>query len=50
MQVDSMSYLGLLLDKIIEAPTKEEIEDEEYYEEMRESGLDEEGRSEICGY
>jgi len=33
-QVDSMSYLGLLLDKIIEAPTKEEIEDEEYYEEI----------------
>ena len=49
-QVDSMSYLGLLLDKIIEAPTKEEIEDEEYYEEMRESGLDEEGRSGITGY
>ena len=49
-QVDSMSYLGLLLDKIIEAPTKEEIEDEEYYEEMRESGLDEEGRSEVTGY
>ena len=49
-QVDSMSYLGLLLDKIIEAPTKEEIEDEEYYEEMRESGLDEEGRSGVTGY
>ena len=45
-----MSYLGLMIDRIIEAPTKEEQEDEEYYDEMEESGLNEEGRSEICGY
>lgn len=49
-QVDSMAYLGLMIDKIIEAPTKEEIEDEEYYDEMEESGLNEEGRSQITGY
>jgi predicted phage terminase large subunit-like protein len=49
-QVDSMAYLGLMLDKIIEAPTKEEQDEEDYYEEIRESELDEEGRSEICGY
>ena len=49
-QVDAMSYLGLMIDRIIEAPTKEEQEDEEYYDEMEESGLNEEGRSEICGY
>ena len=49
-QVDSMAYLGLMLDKIIEAPTKEEMEDEEYEHELEESGLNEEGRSEICGY
>ena len=45
-----MAYLGLMLDKIIEAPTKEEMEDEEYEHELEESGLNEEGRSEICGY
>ena len=49
-QVDSMAYLGLMLDRIIEAPTKEEMEDEEYEHELEESGLNEEGRSEICGY
>jgi len=49
-QVDSMAYLGLMIDRIIEAPTKEEIEDEEYLNEYEESGLNEAGRSEICGY
>ena len=49
-QVDSMAYLGLMIDRIIEAPTKEEIEGEEYYDEMEASGLNEEGRSQICGY
>ena len=49
-QVDSMSYLGLIIDKLIEAPTKEEMEDEEYEEERKDSGLNEQGRSSICGY
>jgi len=49
-QVDSMSYLGLIIDKLIEAPTKEEMEDDEYEEERKDSGLNEQGRSSICGY
>ncbi|MCA2570690.1 hypothetical protein [Microcystis sp. M42BS1] len=36
-QVDAFSYMGLLLDKIIEAPTDKEVEDEEYELEMMES-------------
>ena len=49
-QVDAMSYLGLMIDRIIDAPTKEEIEDDEYEREMEESGINDQGRSEICGY
>lgn len=49
-QVDSMSYLGLLLDKIIDAPTKEELDDDEYERDKEESGINEQGKSEICGY
>ena len=49
-QVDAMSYLGLMIDKIIEAPTKEELEDDEYEREKEESGINEQGRSELCGY
>lgn len=49
-QVDAIAYLGLMIDKIIEAPTKEEMEDDEYEHEKQEGGLNEEGRSLICGY
>ena len=49
-QVDAMSYLGLMIDRIIDAPTKEEIDDDEYEREMEESGINDQGRSEICGY
>lgn len=49
-QVDAMSYLGLMIDKIIEAHTKEELEDDEYEREKEESGINEQGKSEICGY
>lgn len=49
-QVDAFSYLGLMLDKIIEAPTKKESEDEAYQEEYSESGLGDEGRNETTGY
>ena len=37
-QVDAFAYLGLLLDKMIEAPTDKEVEDEEYELELMESG------------
>jgi len=46
--VDSLAYLGLLLDKIIDAPTTEEIEEEAYREEFKSS--QEDGRCEETGY
>lgn len=49
-QVDSFAYLGMLLDKMIEAPTDEEIEEEEYLEELNDSGYNNQGRSRITGY
>ena len=45
-----MSYMGLLIDKLIEAPTKEEQEEDEYEEEKEQSGYNDQGRSTICGY
>ena len=48
-QVDAFAYLGMLLDVMIEAPTKEEIEDDEYHDELQSSGLNF-GRSRITGY
>lgn len=49
-QVDTFAYLGLMLDKLIEAPTAKEQEREEYDEEMRESDLNEQGRNSNTGY
>jgi len=49
-QVDAMAYLGLIIDKMNSAPTKEEIADSEYKEELEESGLNYEGRNEYTGY
>lgn len=48
--VDALSYLGLMIDKIIEAPTQEEVDDDDYREELEESGLHEQGRSQYTGY
>lgn len=49
-QVDCLSYLGLMLDSLIEAPTQKEMDNEQYESELRESGLYEHGRSEYTGY
>ncbi len=49
-QVDAFSYLGLMLDHLLEAPTKEQIIEEEYAAEYRESGLYDAGRSSTTGY
>jgi predicted phage terminase large subunit-like protein len=49
-QVDMMKMFGLYLNSLIEAPTKEEIIDEEYESELRDSGLYQFGRSPITGY
>lgn len=49
-QVDAISYLGLIVDKMIDAPTKAEQEEEEYEEEYQQSGLSFSGANPICGY
>ena len=49
-QVDSLAYLGLMLNKLIEAPTKQELEEEEYLNELTESNAYDAGRSRITGY
>lgn len=49
-QVDAFAYMGLLLNQMIQAPTKEEIEEDEYADELSESGLSDGGRSEHTGY
>lgn len=49
-QVDAFAYLGMMLDKLVEAPTKEEIEDAEWYDEYGDDESNATGRSGICGY
>lgn len=49
-QVDTFAYLGLLLDRMIEAPTTYEQQEEEYQDELRNSGFTGTGRSRITGY
>jgi predicted phage terminase large subunit-like protein len=49
-QVDAFSYLGLMLDKLIEAPTPKEVEEQDYIEEYQRSGLFEFGRNGTTGY
>ena len=48
-QVDAFAYLGMLLDIMIQAPTREEQEEEEYQDELRSSGFNG-GRSRFTGY
>ena len=49
-QVDAWAYMGMMLDKMWEAPTSKEVEDEEYeaYVASRQDAT--EGRSAITGY
>jgi len=49
-QVDALAYLGLMLDKMVEAQTDEEVEEEEYANETRAAGATFDGRSRITGY
>ena len=49
-QVDAFAYIGIMLDSLIEAPTKEEQEDEIYYDELNASGIGDSGRSSWTGY
>jgi predicted phage terminase large subunit-like protein len=48
-QVDAFAYLGLMLDATVEAPTQQEIDEEEYEFELRQSGSND-GRSRTTGY
>ena len=51
-QVDAWAYLGLMLDKMWEAPTEKELQDEEYEAYIRDSNIVDsmQGRSAVCGY
>jgi hypothetical protein len=49
-QVDAFAYLGLLLDRMIEAPTVEEQEEIAYADEQLEYGDTYGGRSSVTGY
>ena len=49
-QVDAFAYLGLILDRMVEAPTVKELQEEVYQEDYNKSGLFELGRSATTGY
>jgi len=49
-QVDAWAYLGLMLDRMWEAPTEKELEEEEYEAYIRDNNGAHVGRSAICGY
>jgi len=49
-QACAFGYLGMMLDMIIEAPTPQELEDEEYADELRDSDPYAGGRSAWTGY
>ena len=49
-QVDSLAWLGFGLNKLVEAPTVEELNDQRWQEELEQSGSSEEGRSQYTGY
>src|SRR3990167_1523924 len=49
-QVDAFAYLGLILDRMVEAPTEQEIADDIYYDAYEQSGIPELGRNTTTGY
>lgn len=49
-QVDAFSLVGQVLNKFIEAPTQDEMIEEAREQEMEDSGMYEQGRSEVTGY
>ena len=48
--VDALAYQGILIDSMSEGMTEEELEEDEYEREYADSGMSEQGRSEITGY
>ncbi len=49
-QVDAFAYIGMMLDSLIEAPTQQEIDEDEYEYDLRTSGYADTGRSTYTGY
>ena len=49
-QVDAMAYLGLICDKLIEGPTKEQLDEEEYEQEFGDYRSQYDGRNQTTGY
>lgn len=49
-QVDAFAYLGLMLNMLTEAYTIEEMQEQEYEEELVNSGITLNGRSKVTGY
>lgn len=49
-QVDAFAYLGMMLDKLVEAPTKEEQDDDAYYDEFHADESFATGRNSTTGY
>lgn len=49
-QVDAFAYMGLMLDTLTEAPTDKEVQEEEYYDQLREYNSQYSGRSAVTGY
>ena len=49
-QVDALAYLGLILDKLMEAPTSKQLEDEKYQDELEDSDFYDQGRNSVTGY
>jgi predicted phage terminase large subunit-like protein len=49
-QVDALSYIGLILDRVIQGRSEREIAEEEYEEDYEKSGLAEQGRNAYTGY
>lgn len=49
-QVDAMAYLGMLLDKMIDGPTEQELLDDEYADELQQYRREYSGRSSLTGY
>lgn len=49
-QVDAFAYLGLLLNSLVEAPTAEEMEEDEYDLDFKQYGTYLNGRSTVTGY
>lgn len=48
--IDAMSMIFLGLDSVFEAPTQDDVEDEEYYDEYNEAMSDDGGRNIYTGY